>query len=48
MKIKYALIALALSGMAGSAFGQANSPQAQGYGDRAARMLADGNFFANL
>ncbi len=44
MKIKYALIALALSGMAGSAFGQANSPQAQGYGDRAARMLADGNF----
>ena len=41
MNLKYAVLALALSGLAASA--QVNSPQTQGYAERAALMLADGN-----
>lgn len=43
MNLKYAVLALALgSGLGVSA--QVNSPQTQGYAERAALMLADGNF----
>lgn len=41
MNLKYAVLTLVLSGLTASA--QVNSPQAQGYADRAALMLADGN-----
>ncbi len=41
MNLKYAVLALALSGLTATA--QVNSPQSQGYAERAALMLADGN-----
>lgn len=44
MNLRYALLALALNGFVLSATAQLNSPQTQGYTERAAIMLADGNF----
>ncbi len=45
MNLKYAVLALALGGgFATQASGQVNLPQTGGYAERAALMLADGNF----
>ena len=41
MNLKYTVFALAISGL--TALAQVNSPQTQGYAERAAMMLADGN-----